>query len=115
MNELEAKYKQACLVARKAKKAYEESELYQEWVKAEQEKFNIYKELVKLIKDKQIFYVGTYDNGSGYREFIDTPVATIEEAQKQLGRACGMDEKVEECYYSTEHKQWVLVEGFIQD
>lgn len=57
--------------------------------------------------NQQIYYVGTYDNGSGYREFIDSPVETREEAERQLNRTFGMDEKVEECCYSKKHKCWI--------
>ncbi len=56
----------------------------------------------------QTHYVGTYDNGSGYREFIDTPTLDKNEAERSLNRACGMDERVEECYYSEKHKCWIL-------
>ena len=32
----------------------------------------------------RIRYVGRYNNGSGYMQWADTPVATIAEAKKQV-------------------------------
>jgi hypothetical protein len=58
-------------------------------------------------EEEKTHYVGTYDNGSGYREFIDIPTPSREEAERSLGSACGMDEKVEECVYSQEYNCWI--------
>lgn len=61
-------------------------------------------------EQEQKFYAVTYDNGTGYKEFSDVVVSSIEEAQQQVTDPAV--EVIEEVTFDVNNQMWVSVTGF---